>query len=38
MVYAGIAQYVEAAFGVTEFWINDKRIVKTQDGTWLWLK
>lgn len=35
MVYAGIAEYLERIWGVTEFWMNDRRIMKTTDGTWI---
>ena len=38
MVYEGIANYLEKSWGVTEFWINKRRVVKTVEGKWLSLK
>lgn len=34
----GIGQYLEETFGVTEFFIKDKRFVKTSAGTWMEVK
>ena len=30
-----IGQYLEKAFGVTEFWYNKQRTVKTTAGIWV---
>lgn len=38
MVYKGIGNYLEKNFGITEFWIRDKRIMKTVEGEWLFIK
>ena len=38
MVYEGIAEYLEKTWGVTEFWLNDHRIMKTTEGKWLSIK
>lgn len=38
MIYKGIAKYLEQTFGVTEFWLAGKRIVKTSEGNWIEVK
>lgn len=38
MIYKGIANYLERTFGVTEFWLNGRRIMKTVEGEWIAIK
>lgn len=38
MIYKGIANYLERTFGVTEFWLNGRRIMKTVEGDWVAIK
>lgn len=38
MIYKGIANYLEQAFGVTEFWLNGVRFAKTVEGDWIAIK
>lgn len=38
MRYAGIGNYLEQTFGVTEFYMHNARIVKTTAGLWLPIK
>lgn len=38
MVYNNIAEYLEAAFGITEFWFGGKRYMKTVEGEWIIIK
>lgn len=33
--HTSIGQYLEKAFGITEFWYQGRRTVRTSSGAWL---